>query len=84
MLDMTVQDFLIVTFMFWCIGVAGISYSYWRDTKNGIERKFFKKETENEKEIKTYIFMPILIGFMIILLLTLFTSPIWGLILIFK
>ena len=58
----------------------GIAFAYWRDTRNGIERSFF---SEGNSDFSIYVGMPILVGFMVILLTTVLASPIWGLFLLF-
>ena len=74
LLDWPLKKILMICAAYWGLGMIGISWAYYSDTKNGSQRTFFKKESENP--FVNYFVVPLAIGFMISLCLIIVASPV--------
>ena len=72
-LDTTIGELLGFWAFLYCLGLAGIAVTYFVDRRNGLDRPFFKLESENN--FVNYVGMPTLIGLFIAVTLAFVASP---------
>lgn len=72
-MDRTLGELLAFLFFLYCVGMVSIAISYFTDSKNGIDRRFFKRESEND--FVNFFGIPIIIGLVVVACLAILASP---------